>query len=247
MGLLGLLKKLGGQGVAVINSAVFNGGFLIGGEFFDYRKLTPEADPEMFAWRDAFRALCDEFGNTPAQNLTCAPLKWGDRAQMARLRGQHAGKDGFDIVVAADVIYFEGAHKALIETLITMGSSRTVYYLAFQKRLHNFEGAFFSELLPKAGFAFEEVWSGDGGGGWDNLGIVRMVYRPRGAQTTTRSGAATTAKPQTMPQTTPTTRRKQKPKKPRNRSQTRKDDLHTIIRVVAKDSESAIHANVAYA
>jgi D-threo-aldose 1-dehydrogenase len=58
----GLLKKLGGQGVAVINSAVFNGGFLIGGEFFDYRKLTPEADPEMFAWRDAFRALCDEFG-----------------------------------------------------------------------------------------------------------------------------------------------------------------------------------------
>jgi len=62
----GLLKKLGGQGVNVINSAVFNSGFLIGGENFDYRKPTLEEDPELFAWRDNFNALCKEFEITPA-------------------------------------------------------------------------------------------------------------------------------------------------------------------------------------
>ena len=56
-----LLKKLGKQGVDVINSAVFNAGFLIGGDHFDYRKITPESDPEIFAWRDKFQALCKEF------------------------------------------------------------------------------------------------------------------------------------------------------------------------------------------
>ena len=59
---LGLLKKLGKQGVEVINSAVFNAGFLIGGDHFDYRKITLESDPEIFEWRDKFTALCAEFG-----------------------------------------------------------------------------------------------------------------------------------------------------------------------------------------
>ena len=61
-----LLKKLGAQGVDVINSAVFNGGFLTGGSFFDYREVTVESDPELFAWRDKYNAICAEFGVTPA-------------------------------------------------------------------------------------------------------------------------------------------------------------------------------------
>ena len=60
-----LLKKLGGQGVKVINSAVFNAGFLVGGEYFDYRKITLESDPEIFAWRDKFNALCNKFSVDP--------------------------------------------------------------------------------------------------------------------------------------------------------------------------------------
>ena len=62
----GLLKKLGKQGVEVINSAVFNAGFLIGGDHFDYRKITPQSDPQIFEWRDKFNALCKEFDVTPA-------------------------------------------------------------------------------------------------------------------------------------------------------------------------------------
>jgi len=61
-----LLKKLGAQGVDVVNSAVFNGGFLTGGRFFDYREVKPETDPELFEWRDKFNAICAEFDVQPA-------------------------------------------------------------------------------------------------------------------------------------------------------------------------------------
>ena len=62
-----LLRKLGGQGVKVINSAVFNAGFLIGSDNFDYRKVSREEEPALFAWRDKFNALCAEFGVKPAE------------------------------------------------------------------------------------------------------------------------------------------------------------------------------------
>jgi D-threo-aldose 1-dehydrogenase len=61
-----LLKKLGAQGVDVINSAVFNAGFLIGGSHFDYRAVTVESDPDLFIWRDKFMAVCAEFDVQPA-------------------------------------------------------------------------------------------------------------------------------------------------------------------------------------
>jgi len=61
-----LLKKLGKQGVDVINSAVFNAGFLIGGDHFDYQKLTRERHPDKFAWRDRFNAICAEYDIKPA-------------------------------------------------------------------------------------------------------------------------------------------------------------------------------------
>ena len=35
--------------------------------FFDYRKVTPEADPEMFEWRGKFNTLCAEFKVKPAE------------------------------------------------------------------------------------------------------------------------------------------------------------------------------------
>ncbi len=64
---LRLLKKLATQGVSVINSAVFNAGFLIGSDNFDYKTITRASHPDEFAWRDKFHALCDEFAIKPAQ------------------------------------------------------------------------------------------------------------------------------------------------------------------------------------
>lgn len=61
-----LLKKLEKQGVHVINSAVFHGGFLIGTDMFNYRKVSRDSEPELYAWRDKFQAICKEFDISPA-------------------------------------------------------------------------------------------------------------------------------------------------------------------------------------
>jgi D-threo-aldose 1-dehydrogenase len=60
------MEELKRRGTAIVNSAVFHGGFLTGGEFFDYRKVTRESDPGLFEWRDRFETLCGRFGVTPA-------------------------------------------------------------------------------------------------------------------------------------------------------------------------------------
>jgi len=62
--LLSFMDHLHKKGVAIINSAVFNAGFLTGGEFFNYRKLdiNDPQDKEKFEWRDKFFALCKEHG-----------------------------------------------------------------------------------------------------------------------------------------------------------------------------------------
>jgi len=63
---LDLMERLSRSGVAVINSAVFHGGFLIGGDFFDYRSVARTENPELFAWRDEFLAACTEHSVSPA-------------------------------------------------------------------------------------------------------------------------------------------------------------------------------------
>ncbi len=56
------------KGVTVINSALFNAGFLTGGRFFNYRPAEP-GDPEFsrhFKWRESFFEICNEFSITPS-------------------------------------------------------------------------------------------------------------------------------------------------------------------------------------
>ena len=63
-----LIHELAGKGVAIINSAVFHSGFLVGSDYFDYRRLErghPGNEP-LFRWREEFFAVCDEFGIKPA-------------------------------------------------------------------------------------------------------------------------------------------------------------------------------------
>ena len=64
--LLALIERLRERGVGVVNSAVFNAGFLTGGEFFDYRKPDPAAESELFVWRERFLALCRQHDVSPA-------------------------------------------------------------------------------------------------------------------------------------------------------------------------------------
>jgi D-threo-aldose 1-dehydrogenase len=56
------MDQLDEDGVGIINSAVFHGGFLTGGEKFDYQDVYPASDEgrKLYAWREDFKALCAE-------------------------------------------------------------------------------------------------------------------------------------------------------------------------------------------
>ena len=63
--LLQFVNDLAEHGVAVINSAVFHAGFLIGGQFFDYRIPSVASDPALFEWRGRFQELCRRHNVAP--------------------------------------------------------------------------------------------------------------------------------------------------------------------------------------
>lgn len=66
--LVRFLESLQRRNIPVINSAVFHAGFLTGGEYFDYRKISsanPE-DRQRLLWREKFHQLCREFAVVPA-------------------------------------------------------------------------------------------------------------------------------------------------------------------------------------
>ena len=66
--LLAFIDELREQQIGIINSAVFNAGFLTGGEYFNYRKLNPNnpEDKIIFEWREKFFAACQDHDVLPA-------------------------------------------------------------------------------------------------------------------------------------------------------------------------------------
>lgn len=66
--LLTFMEDLRQKQIAIINSAVFNAGFLIGGDFFNYRKVDQEnvTDHPLFEWREKFFTLCKQYNLNPA-------------------------------------------------------------------------------------------------------------------------------------------------------------------------------------
>ena len=62
------MRKLEKEGVGIINSAVFQSGFLVGGAHYDY-KIMEESDPhyaKRHSWRDQFFQLCETQEIDPA-------------------------------------------------------------------------------------------------------------------------------------------------------------------------------------
>ena len=64
--LLDFVRELKAAGVTLIDSAVFNGGFLTGGDMIDYRTADPVKDAAAFAFRDRYLALCRAYALDPA-------------------------------------------------------------------------------------------------------------------------------------------------------------------------------------
>ncbi len=66
--LLDFMQKLSDQGVGIINSAIFQSGFLVGGDHYDYQLIRPDTEESKrkFDWRDRFFQVCKEFDISPA-------------------------------------------------------------------------------------------------------------------------------------------------------------------------------------
>ena len=66
--LLQFMQQLKNKNVKIINSAVFNGGFLIGGDHYNYKFIDPNnrENDALFAWRRQFFELCTKHGITAA-------------------------------------------------------------------------------------------------------------------------------------------------------------------------------------
>jgi D-threo-aldose 1-dehydrogenase len=58
--LLNFIDQLYRDDVGIINSAVFHGGFLTGGDLFDYQDVSPESEKGriIYPWRESFNRIC---------------------------------------------------------------------------------------------------------------------------------------------------------------------------------------------
>ncbi|WP_184549252.1 aldo/keto reductase [Mucilaginibacter sp. FT3.2] len=64
--LVEFMKELEKQGTLIINSAVFNGGFLTGSDYYNYRLTDPVKDDGLYHWRELFYQLCTDYKIKPA-------------------------------------------------------------------------------------------------------------------------------------------------------------------------------------
>jgi len=65
--LIAFMEKLKNKGTAIINSAVFNGGYLTGSDYYNYQQVNPASHPDLYRWRSRFYELCDVYNLSPAQ------------------------------------------------------------------------------------------------------------------------------------------------------------------------------------
>ncbi|MBD1393397.1 aldo/keto reductase [Mucilaginibacter sp. ZB1P21] len=66
--LISFMTGLQCRGINIINSAVFNAGFLTGGDFYNYRPVDVQTEQgkALSHWRNQFNTICNDFGVQPA-------------------------------------------------------------------------------------------------------------------------------------------------------------------------------------
>jgi len=67
--LLDFVADLDNKGIYIINSAVFHSGFLVGGNYYDYKLLQSDLpeNKSLLRWRQDFFQVCKEFAIKPAE------------------------------------------------------------------------------------------------------------------------------------------------------------------------------------
>lgn len=61
-----LLQSLQMRSIQVINAAVFNSGFLVGEDYYNYVLLDPKTNKKLYEWRDMFFRVCASHHLSPA-------------------------------------------------------------------------------------------------------------------------------------------------------------------------------------
>lgn len=66
--LMDFMRKLANENVGIFNSAVFQSGFLVGGDHYDYKLIQPDSpeNKRRFHWREKFFEACKLFEISPA-------------------------------------------------------------------------------------------------------------------------------------------------------------------------------------
>lgn len=73
--LVEFMQELEKQGVAIINSAVFNGGFLTGSAYYNYQLKDPVKDKGLYQWREVFYQACKDYNIKPVDACVVFGLK----------------------------------------------------------------------------------------------------------------------------------------------------------------------------
>jgi len=63
--LINFMLELERQDIAIINSSVFNGGFLTGSDYYNYQLTDPVKDRDLYHWRLQFNQLCRDHDIKP--------------------------------------------------------------------------------------------------------------------------------------------------------------------------------------
>lgn len=61
------MEQLNKRGITVINAGIFNGGFLVGEDYYNYKRMDPLVDQSLFQWRTKFFQLCEKYNIKPVQ------------------------------------------------------------------------------------------------------------------------------------------------------------------------------------
>ncbi len=63
------MEELANDGVSIINSAIFNAGFITGGNYFNYRQVNKSnpMDYSLLEWRNTFFSICEKYKVEPAE------------------------------------------------------------------------------------------------------------------------------------------------------------------------------------
>ena len=118
--LVKFMEQLKDKGITIVNSAVFQAGFLIGGDFYDYRKIEPDSSENIrrFQWRDQFSALCLKYSITPTLACVNFAIKAPGVSSIALNTSKPEHVKGNVSSVFSDVpedFYAEMKEKGLIE------------------------------------------------------------------------------------------------------------------------------------